>query len=301
MIAGFVFLCLVGILEPGYSMPSELASEARPHNERGIAAIESGAHAQGVEALERAYALMPDPLVYRAGRSKVLGSIRSALNHLHTTTGDPAHLRRLHALLLRHLEALLAALGDAATPGDADPYLSALREVEEILAREPEAAPLQPIAGPPVVTPPTQGETLPARGVPAPAGPARDARRASPTALRAAIGVLYGVAGGGLGAMVYGLVVHTDSRRRLQVLTASVLGSGAFPSEQEARTAEDLRARGQVHRTLAISTGIIGGMALVTAAVLHGVVRRRAVTMARAGVSPALAPGLVGLEWRLRF
>lgn len=295
MIFGVILLCLVGTLAPGRAGPSELAPEARAHNEQGIADIEAGSHARGVEALERAYAMMPDPRVYRAGRSKVLGSIRSALNHLHATTGDPAHLHRLHALLVRHLEALLAALGEAATPGDADPYLAALREVEEALAHASAAVPVPPIVL--TVTPP---RTPPARTVPPPSTPAREARRGAPTALRAASVVLYGVAGVGLGAMVYGLAVHTDSRRKLRALTTSVL-DGELASEQEARTAEDLRARSQVHRTLAISTGIVVGVTLVTAAVLHAVVRHRAAPRGRSGVALTLAPGFAGLEWRLRF
>jgi len=294
MTFGVVLLCLVATLELGRAGPSELAPEARAHNEQGIADIEAGSHARGVEALERAYALMPDPLVYRAGRSKVLGSIRSALNHLHATTGDPTHLHRLHALLMRHLEALLAALGDAATPDDADPYLAALREVEATLAHAP--APVQPI--PSAVTPPV---SPPPRTVPPPSIPAPDARRGTSTGLRAASGVLYGVAGVGLGAMVYGLAVHMDSRRKLRALTAQVIGSGEFASEQEARTAEDLRARSQVHRTLAISTGIVGGVTLVTAAVLHGVVRRRGAPPGLSGPALTLAPGFVGVDWRLRF
>ena len=71
---------------------SELTPEARPFNERGVALVHAGAYAEGVVELERACALLPDPLLHRAGRSKVLGSLRSALVSLHAATGDPAHL-----------------------------------------------------------------------------------------------------------------------------------------------------------------------------------------------------------------
>ncbi|HEY0132678.1 MAG TPA: hypothetical protein VGB85_01325, partial [Nannocystis sp.] len=106
--------------------------------------IEAGAYAEGVVELERAYALLPDPLVHRAGRSKVLGSIRSVLVRLHGATGDPAHLERLRDHLLLYLEGLLLALGEQATADDAVGALTVLREVSGKLAKQRPSPPPEP-------------------------------------------------------------------------------------------------------------------------------------------------------------
>ncbi len=289
-----ISLCILLAQLTTQAPESELAPAAQPHNLRGIAHIEAGAHALGVDELEQAYALMPDPLRYRAGRSKVLGSMRSALNHLYRSTGDPAYLHRLQELLLRHLEALVAALGDAATEDDVAGSLDALHEVEDALAQVPVAAPApvlavaDPLRAPP--QPPTDRATA--------LHPSHEAHAAR---LRRASGALFGVGAATLGVMTYAVVVYVDSRHKLRALTRSVEDSGAAHSGLQQAEATDLLQRSHTHRTLAVVTGTVAGAAIVTGVVLHVLARRRSHTATHATVVPTLAPGFAGLDLRLRF
>ena len=293
--------CLSAVPAPGDEPASALSPEAQPHNNRGIAHIEAGAHAAGVHELERAYALMPDPLIYRAGRSKVLGSMRSALNHLYRSTGDPAHLRRLQKHLLRHLEALLLALGETATTADTAGSLAALHEVEEQLAREPTASPAIPTAGP--VDSPRPATTRPppiTAPITAPiAAPISDGPRPTDPGLRRASGAVLGVGFASLGVMTYAVVMHADSRRKLQALTKTIVDAGAPQSPAQQDEGGHLFRRSRDHRTLGIITGIAAGTAIISGVVLLALGRRQARAAAR--IAPAMAPGFAGLDLHLEF
>ncbi len=289
--------CLSTVLAPGEEPASTLSPEAQPFNQRGIALIEAGAHAAGVEELESAYALMPDPLIYRAGRSKVLGSIRSALNHLYQSTGDPAYLRRLQDHLLRHLEALLLALGETATTADTAGSLAALREVEQDLARTPAASPAVPTTGP--VDPPRPAATRPPPVTAPIASPIDDRPRPTGPGLRRASGAVLGVGLASLGVMTYAVVVHADSRHKLQALTRIIVNAGAPPSAAQQDQGEHLFRRSRDHRTLGLITGVAAGTAIIASVVLLAVGRRHARAAAR--VTPALAPGFAGLDLHLEF
>ena len=309
MIPVFVLItCLTAGAANSGEPPSDLSSEARYHNRLGITHIEAGAHAAGVDELERAYLCMPDPLEYRAGRSKVLGSLRSALHHLYRSTGDPVHLHRLQAHLLRHLEALLIALGDTATTEDTAGSLAALRDVEETLTRRQAEVPaVAALAGPARAERPWPALPRPALPRPAPARPSPVAASdpppspldARPALQRRAGSALLGVGFAGLGLMTYAVVTHADARRRLQALTLAVARSGAPYSALEDREAGDLFRRGHTRRTLGIISGVVGGVAIVTGVALHLVGRRRHTTTAR--VLPALAPGFARLDLHVRF
>lgn len=298
MTAALVLIaCLSVVPALGDAPASDLSTEAQPYNQRGIAHIEAGAHAAGVHELESAYALMPDPLTYRAGRSKVLGSMRSALNHLYRSTGDPAHLHRLHNHLLRHLEALLLALGETATTADTVGSLAALRDVEERLARAHAASPAVPTAGP--VDPPRPAATRPPPVTAPIASPIGDRPRFTDPRLRRASGAILGVGFVALGVTTYAVVVNANSRRELQALTKTIVNAGAPQSAAQTDKGENLFRRSRDHRTLGIITGIAAGTAIITGVVLLAVGRRHARGAAR--VAPALAPGFAGLDLHLEF
>jgi hypothetical protein len=268
----------------------DLPSAAREHNDRGVAAILAGDLDGGIAELERAYAAMPDPVLHRAGRGKVLGSLRSALLDRHDAAGDPRDLCRLRELLVAHRDALRAALGpDAGAGSEAE-----LRDVEATLtARAIDCAP--PPAAPP-----------PARADPPPEPPARTASPREPPSprpgrgLRIAGSATLGVGLATLGVAAYGLAVHLDSRSRLQSLTDVVADAGRPATPRERDEAEDLYARGRDHRAVAIAAGTVGAAAVVVGAVLHLVDRRRA-QRRPAALAPVLGRGLAGVVVRLRF
>ena len=256
----------------------DLSPEARLHNERGIAQIVAGDYLAGVAELERAYAQMPDPLRDRVGRSELLGSIRGALNHLHATTGDAAHLRRLNAHLLRHLEALLVALGDAATDADVAGTLVALRQVEAQLAREPPLMPVVSLPAPsprprPVVTP------RPAPPMPVPAdGPTR-------RELRIAGGVSLGIGAALLGVMAYGIAAEQRHGRASRTIDDAIDGRAITPAEHAELTAHLDRARAS--RRIALATGLPSAALSVLGVALLAPHRTRP---ARARTTLSLAP-----------
>ena len=269
---------------------SDLTPEARPFNERGIALVEAGQHAAGVAELERAYALLPDPLMHRKGRSKVLGSIRSTLNRLHAATGDPAYLERLQAHLLRYIEGLLLALGDAATAADVEFSLAALRDVSAMLSalQLPSTDASSPtMAGPPA--------PAPARSVVAPARPDPVAVTRGGQRLRVTGGVLIGVGVAALGVMTGAAVASADSRGKLRGLTGSLAEPGLPASPTVWLQGERYYHRAGAYQAVAITTGVIGGVALAAGIALRIVGKRRTPTSARRSLTPLLAPGVVGV------
>lgn len=246
-----------------------LPPAASAHNDRALAHLESGEYAEAVDELELAYALLPDPLRDRAARGDIVGSMRSALNSLHAATGDPRPLLRLRGILLRHLEALLLALGPAATPEDTAGIVAALADISRALPDDPPAAPA-PRALPP---------TTPRATAPTPPAPPRspsvvDLTRARN--LRIAGDALIGVGFAALGVMVYGIIVHQDRRDRLDGLTASINAARQPPSLLELREGAQLHDSASIHRSLAISTGIAGAVVMATGVALHVTGQRRA-------------------------
>lgn len=277
------------VSEPAVST-SDLTPEARVHHQHGLDALDAGEFAASTDALERAYSLLPDPLLHRDGRSKVMGSLRAALTEAHAATGDLAHLERLQALLLAHGEALRVALGPAGTAEDFATIEAALRQVEALLT--PEAARPVPTRPDPITSPVARSaapQTLPR---PAPA-PAVDRGRR----LRISGGVLMGLGTAALGVMAYGIVVHIDDRLKLQSLTASVAASGERPTLAQNQEAARHHERSYKHGNLAAVTGALGVAALVTGLALRLVGARRP----RSRVEPALGARFAGVTWRLPF
>jgi hypothetical protein len=267
---------------------SALPPEARAHNERGVNLILAGNHEIAVDELETAYALMPDPLLYRAGRGKVLGSIRGALKHLYSASGAVRHLCRLRGLLERHVQALSAALGADLKPDDIAGSEASLQEVDAMLARGPGLAACSEPA--PVVLPP-QAEPPPPAPVP-PLHPPQSSRGPG-RALKIAGGATIGVGVTALAVMTYGAVMHARTRGEIQRRTAD----DGLPTAADDMAIQELYARGTRYRALGIVSGVLGGASVVAGAILVGMHRRR--DLAR--ITPVLGPGFAGLSTNLRF
>jgi hypothetical protein len=269
---------------------SDLPPEARVHNDRGIVLILAGQHEAAVDELLAAYAAMPDPLRYRAGRGKVIGSLRSAWTHLDATTGDPAHLCRLQSLLLLHLEGLLTALGPAARADDVAGTRAGLQEVRGALDRRGATC-----------TPPARPRPPPAaRPAPAPApppvpplhDPAPDRR-----GLRIGGGVALGLGLAALATMTFGWVRHAAARADIQTHIDELNDAGRPVTPQEDAEVLARYHDGVRMRTLAAVSGALGGAALIVGAALLGAGRRG--RSARA--APLFAPHFVGVGLRLAF
>lgn len=285
---------------------SALPPEARAYNERGVALIVAGEQERGVEELERAYALMPDALMYRAGRGKVLGAMRGALNQLYASSGDPRHLCRLRDLQERHLRELRAALGASLKEEDVAGSERVLAETRAALARRGEAEPCAPAAaGSPVApepVPPEERIPAPVPVVPASQGMAREVvpplhpPRTGGRGLQIGGGVGIAVGLAALGAMSYGVVVVTDARREIERRVANE------PMRTDEVNAEiaGLYRRGSDHRTLAVITGVLGGLSVITGAVLVGRYHR-SVRRGLGRMGPVFGPQYVGMSARLRF
>ena len=281
-------LLAIGLLlaqapEPG-ATTSDLTPEARIHHQRGLTALDAGEFEASVAGLEQAYALLPDPLLHRDGRSKVMGSLRAALTEAHAETGDLTHLERLRTLLLAHDTALRAALGPAGTTEDFAMIEAALRQVEQQLSRE--ATKPTPTMPAPAMNPVTLQAPRPALS------PVH-----APGRRRIAGGVLMGIGSAALGVMAYGIVVHVDDRHKLQSLTASIAASGARPTAAQDQEAQRYHERSDTHRSLAAITGALGGVALISGLALHVIGGKRAHTR----LAPALGARFAGFTWRLNF
>jgi hypothetical protein len=262
------------------AVASDLPPEAKPHNDRGVALILAGDLTTGIAELERAYAAMPDPLKYRVGRGKVLGSLRGALQRRYDMTGEPGPLCRMRELLRQHRAALLAALGPAGRAEDVAGTDAALQKIDETLGGRSCGEPLRPQTSPRPPQP-REGPEVPRPG------------------LRIAGGALMGVGLASLGVMTFGLVAMTDHRSKLQSLTATVEAAGRPATAEQMAEATARHARAEDRRTLAIATGVVGGVAVIVGTALHLAGRRQ--VHAKASVLPSLGPGFVGLAGRLAF
>ena len=272
----------------------ELPPEAAMYNERGIASIRAGDLAGGIDELERSYRAMADPQVYRAGRDMVLGSLRSALNQRYAETGDPAHLRRLQGILQEHLAGLQAAPGADAAADDIAGTRAALGEVEAALASAPPPEPAAAAA--PVEEAPLSNTSAPVSEAAAPA--ADRVGTCTGRGLRIGGDVMLGAGFVGLGVMAYGLVVHFDSRHKLQSLTNSLVEADRPATSSERADGDALHRRATDHQTLAIAAGVAGGVALITGVALRVAGMRRARALA---VAPVVLPRFAGLAVRVRF
>lgn len=257
---------------------SELSPEAAPHNDRGVALLTAGDPAAALPELLAAYAAMPDALRWRAGRGKVLGSLRGALRQLYVSTSDRRHLCTLQRLLREHIEGLLLALGDSAGPDAVAGSLARLREVDAELVGFDCSTPVERAVIVPAIVPAPVVERAPVRA-PA-AAPIRDTGRS----LRIAGGSLLGVGFVGVSGMVLGAIFYVDRRERLQAITARVAAEEREPSATEWRDAGTLLRQGQQLRALAIVSGVIGGVAVITGAVLRARGVRRVRSVAGVGM-----------------
>lgn len=280
---GFVALLLMSDGPRAGEGASDLPPAAALHNERGVALIAAGEPMLGIAELERSYAAMPDPLRHRAGRGKVLGSLRSALNERHATTGDPSHLRRLQGHLLRHLEALLTALGPDATPEDAAGTLRALGEVEAALASHPREPATAVLAAPPAAVADGRAVVADAR----PSAEDRGWRR------RRAVGA--GLLGVGLGSWIGTIVaaaIYADRYESVAGLRAEIDAAGRSPSVAEVMATRGWQHEAQAARVAASVTGGVGAVLVLTGLGLIVSDRRAA---RRVSVTPRVGAGGYGL------
>lgn len=262
---------------PAPEPPIELSPAAKQHNARGIALVYAGQDDAGIAELEQAYAAMPDPLRYRAGRGKVLGSLRSALLRRHAATGDRAPLCRLRELLRGHRAALLAALGPSGSPDDVAGTDAAIREVDATLGDRPCLAP-RPAPSPTVLA------TVP---------PSDPRRPATARPHRIAGGVLLGSAGLATLGTATAAAIYGDRYRRLDALDREL------ETPAEVAEKERLHHEGRVARTVGVALGVGAGALLVAGvAVLVAAPRRNS---NRLGLAPTVTPGAWGLHLSGRF
>lgn len=277
-----------GVPGPG----SDLPADAKIHNDRGVALVIAGQDEAGIAELERAYAGMADPLRYRAGRGKVLGSLRSALQQRYAATGATVHLCRLRELLRAHRDALLTALGPAGRVEDVAGTDEAIREIDATVGQRPCSAPARASVASPAPAPSSSASPAPPLAV----TPAKSGR-----GLRIAGGVLLGVGFASLGVMTYGFVAMADNRHKLQSLTEAVEASGVPPDREQELAAVGFFERAYERRSLGVVTGVLGGVAVLTGMALRIAGRRRAEALARVAVGPVAGPGHLGVVGRFAF
>ncbi|MBL9106330.1 MAG: hypothetical protein JNL82_35740 [Myxococcales bacterium] len=283
----------------------DLPPDAREHNDRGIGLVNSGQVEAGVAELERAYASMPDPVQYRAGRGKVVGSLRSALMRHYDATRASEHLCRLRKILHRHRTELLAALGPAGGPADVAGTDGVIREVDGLLAGRPcEAhAVIVPAPAPPPAAaspPPAPARPGPPRSAAAgasvaspppplhPPGERRDRR------MRVTGGVLLGVGGlSAIGAAIAG-ALYAERYRRLDALDPDRLLDDSAELAEWGR----LYHGGRHARTAAVVTGSAAGALLIAGV---AVLARRPGRAGRASLAPTIGSHGWGLHLSGRF
>lgn len=260
--------------------PPDLTPEALAHNDRGIALVLAGQLDEGVAELERAYAALPDPLLHRAGRGKILGSLRSALVQHYTSTSDPVHLCRLRDLLQRHRTDLLTALGTAGSLDDVAGTDTVIRDVDAKLAGrscEPPPAP-PPTAASAAAPPPAPPRLLASTPPPPLHPPGPPPRRPGRLGL-----VLLGIGGAAMIGSAVAAGFYGDRYRRIDALDRRL----ADPAQLTGLYAEARHAR-----TAAIVTGSVAG-----AFILAGVAAL--VTSSRRAKRVSLTPALTPTTWTL--
>lgn len=246
---------------------SDLTPVAAEHNKRGITLITAGEYEAAVDELLLAYSAMPDPIQSRAGRGKVMGSLRSALNQRHAETGDPQHLCRLQILLREHIEALVVALGDAARSDDVAGSVERLRQVD--VALRGTACTTATATGPTVDAAPAPQVTPKLDLSPKPATPPAPMRIRIMRNHQARAGAaLLGVGFVGVTTMAVGIIIHADYYNQLRSMTARLM-QGGKPSPGDAEASALLLQGGRRMRALAIAGGVVGAVALATGIALR--------------------------------
>ena len=263
IVAGWLCLGAVGSPEP--SPPPEV----KTYEAAAMVFFDAGDFASAADLFERAYLAMPDPVLYREWRGAMLGSLRGTLLDLYDQTGDVAHLVRIRDLLVRHREALRAALGASAKLEDTarvDAEIDALgRRLAELL--------------PPLLT-----REAPARAA------ARGRRRVG--------AALLGSSAVPLVAAAVALGVHVDRYRRIENLDRELDDAGRPATASELARVDALGRQSVAARGAAIATASIGGVLLVAGVAVLATGRR---SSSRVSVAPLLSPRVWGLGFTGRF
>ncbi len=269
-------------LEP----PSTEPSEVRQHIQRGVDLYDNARDFEGAaRELERAYALMPDPLLDRNGRSSVLGLLRAVLYDLYEQTDDPGHLVRLRHHLRRHITELRAALGPDAEPDALVGAEQALTKVEVRLAAASAAAAVKD-ASPAIAAAPPDGPTT---GAPAPAPvmapplhPLAAPEEPRTRHTRVAGAALLGASAAPLLAAAVAAAVYADRYNQIDRLDQEIDHNARPVTDEDFARVRDLERQGRVAGITAITTVALGGVLLVTGAALRVIGRKRSPSRLRA-------------------
>lgn len=264
----FVSLALCNLLlttaAPAQDASVTLPAAAEADHAAAMDAYTRGDYAGALADFKQAYGRLADPLADRSGRDLVLGSLRSTWARLYETGHDRVHLCDWRAALQTHTTALRQALGAAATPADTAGLERLLAEVDAQLVRDfpgaprcepvPEVAAAKPVPAPVVASPRPQGPPLQLHDE-----PGKGRRR------WVAGKVLLGVGVVSLLGTTAALIVAADRRRGIQSLDESLLESGRPASAMEFERVDEFHRQGHNATVAGIVTGVVGGVAVVTA------------------------------------
>ena len=266
--------------EPVYLNDIKLPPGAASHNELGMDAYRAGDYETAYRELKLAYEAM-HPRDDIDARDMVLASLRTSLVKLYERTGELGHLCLARAELLRHLETLLLTFGEDTDLQDIPGIKWRLRQIGQRIDAHPPRLGEGSCDGPRIFQSerpvPPRPRVVVSRPVPPPRDRGRPARIVGATTVSIG-GVL-------LGAMTYALVMRRASNDGLRALadSASEQPGGLLTREQHG-VADSLLHVGSYHRTVAVATGISGGVlvlagvsALVVSRVLRGRDRKLAV------------------------
>lgn len=205
-----------------------------------------------------------------------------------------AHLVRIRDLLVRHREALRAALGASAKLEDTarvDAEIDALgRRLAELLP------PLLTREAPVVESPPAASAAAPE--VVAPLHTPEDAARAAARGRRRVGAALLGSSAVPLVAAAVALGVHVDRYRRIENLDRELDDAGRPATASELARVDALGRQSVAARGAAIATASIGGVLLVAGVAVLATGRR---SSSRVSVAPLLSPRVWGLGFTGRF
>lgn len=289
-------LVAVSLCALTHAAAPDLPPAAQVHHDQAILYVDADDYLAAAAELELAYAAMPDPVLHRAGRGTIAGTLRGVLMHLYDTTHDPAHLLRLRDLFSRHRDALQAALGPSATPEDT---AGTQRELDRLDAELERIQP-PPLLGagtasasPVEATPPP-----PAPNIVPPLHPPADAQDTRARRRRRVGGALLGSVALPLAAALAGTGVYVDRYRLIAAFDHALDASGQLATDDQRARVAALNHQGVVARGVAIAAGTAAGVLLVTGVAVLATGRRPAKQL---GVAPTFTPSSWGLGLRGRF
>jgi hypothetical protein len=258
----------------GDARPPEPAAEdpalakARELYEQGEARFATADYFAAIELWTQAFTMVPDTADAARIQAALIFDIATAREKAFEVSGDLTHLRQAKLLMEDYIASIPALYGDGPEAeeerGRITTRLNAIvRQIEEVERERRKTT----------------------RSGPTDSRPDGDPKRAR--ALIGSGGAAIGLAVGGFAMMTAGLVMGSQANDL----------SGIDPDAIEER--RDQFEKGRTGNSLAIAGGVIGGVFIVTGAVLLGLglaERRRALAFA-----PTFGRGHAGLAMRMRF